>query len=73
MKQARKCSRNTSEGSLPPKSSPPCSHVWFGEVAVDPVEVEGDPADAALGQRDPQVGELAQRRAEQEVLRGDRR
>ena len=28
------------------------------EVAVDAVEVEGDPADAALGQRDLEVGEL---------------
>ena len=42
------------------------------EVAVDPVEVERDPPDAALGQRHLEVGELAQRRAEQQVLRGDR-
>ena len=43
------------------------------EVAVDAVEVERDPADAALGQRDLEVGERAQRRAEQQVLRGDAR
>src|SRR5580700_9890309 len=41
------------------------------EVAVDAVEVEGDPADPALGQRDLELGETAQRGAEQEVLRGD--
>ena len=41
------------------------------EVPVDAVEVEGDPADAALGQRHPEVGELTQRRTEEQVLGGD--
>ena len=52
------CSRNTSDGSLPPKSSPSCSHAWFSKWRSIAVEVEGDPADAALGQRDLEVGEL---------------
>src|SRR3546814_14866182 len=42
------------------------------EVAVDAVEVEGDPADPALGQCDLELGELPQRGAEEQVLRGDR-
>ena len=56
MKQARKCSRKTSEGSLPPKSFFDPALVL--EVAVDPVEVERDPADPALRERDPQIREL---------------
>jgi hypothetical protein len=40
-------------------------------VPVDAVEVEGDPADPALGQGDLEVGEAPQRRPEQQVLGGD--
>ena len=65
------CSRNTSDGSLPAEVVVDPRLVL--EVAVDAVEVERDPADAALGQRDLEVGELAQRRAEQQVLRGEHR
>ena len=41
-----------------------------GVVPVAAVEVEGDPADAALGPRDLEVGVVAQRRTPQQVLRG---
>ena len=44
-----------------------------GVVPVAAVEVERDPADAALGERELQVGELAQRRTPQQVLRAHRR
>ena len=40
-------------------------------MAVDAVEVEGDPADAPLGEGDSQVGEAPQGRAEQQILGGD--
>ena len=40
-------------------------------VPVDPVEVEGDPPDTALGEGDHEVGEAPQRRTEQQVLGGD--
>ena len=62
------CSLKTSLGSLSPKS-------WFVQTVVvlvhvvDPLEEVGHPADAALGEGDRQVGELAQHGRPQEVGR----
>ncbi len=38
------------------------------EVAVGPVQIEGDPADATLGEGDLEIREPPQRRSEQQVL-----
>ena len=66
------CSWNTSLGSLSPKSWPVHALVVLVDV-VDALEEVRDPADAAFGQRDLQVGELPQHRRPDQVGRAPAR
>jgi hypothetical protein len=58
-------------GELAAEVAPVVQPRLVGEVPVDAVEVERNPADPALGQGDLQIGEPAQRGTEEQVLRGD--